>query len=458
MHSATQPVSSYARHHGRRFVAELCDFLRFPSVSATPRSPAIRECASWLARHARSIGLEEAGTIRTPGAPVVFGRWRRAGPARPTVLIYGHYDVQPADPVAAWSSPPFDPVLRGENLYARGASDDKGQLFTHLKACESWLKATGRLPVNVTCLFEGQEETGSAHFREVLEQHRPGVAADVAVISDTQMLGPGRPALTCSLRGVLSLEIAVKGPERDLHSGSYGGAVHNPIQALSEILSGLHDGRGRVAIPQFYDRVRGRSEMECRGNASPTSESFLRRVGVPAHWGELGFTLRERTTIRPALTINGIRGGYQGPGGKGIIPSSAAAKLSFRLVPDQDPLEIDRLFRRHIATIAPPSVRVSVRTLAQSRPVITPARHPFLHAAARAYRRAFGVDPVLQRSGGTIPVVNDFREVLGIPTVLMGFALPDDGAHGPNEKLHLPTFFSAIETSIHFLEAMGETR
>jgi acetylornithine deacetylase/succinyl-diaminopimelate desuccinylase-like protein len=453
----TAPVVSYARTHSPRFVTELREFLRFPSVSSTPRSGAIRQCASWLAAHGRRIGLERVGTIATPGAPVVHGCWRHAG-AKPTVLVYGHYDVQPPEPLHSWVSPPFAPAVRGQNLYARGASDDKGQLFTHLKACESWLQTTGSLPVNVKCLFEGEEEIGSTHFRAVLERYRSELAANVAVISDTQILGPRQPALTCSLRGMLSLELEVTGPDRDLHSGSYGGAVHNPIQALSEILCQLHDSQNRVKVPHFYDAVRDSSLLTCRGSARPTREGFLRRAGVSKGWGESEFTLHERTTIRPALTINGIRGGYQGLGGKGIIPSSASAKLSFRLVPDQDPVEIDHWFRRHIASIAPTTVRVSVRTLAMSRPVITPGRHPFLRSAARAYRRAFGVEPVLQRSGGTIPVVNAFREVLGIPSVLMGFALPDDGAHGPNEKLHLPTFFRGIETSIHFLQAMEGSR
>jgi acetylornithine deacetylase/succinyl-diaminopimelate desuccinylase-like protein len=455
MHSSlsTAPVVRYARSHRQRFVTELCEFLRLPSVSSTPRSAAIRRCASWLAVHGRRIGLERVGIIPTPGAPLVHGCWRHAA-AKPTVLVYGHYDVQPPEPLDAWVSPPFAPAVRRQNLYARGASDDKGQLFTHLKACESWLRTTGRLPVNVKCLFEGEEEVGSTHFRSVLERYRSELGADVAVISDTQMLGPSQPALTCSLRGMLSLELEVTGPDRDLHSGSYGGAIHNPIQALNEILCQLHDSDGRVKIPHFYNSVRDSSLLTCRSGASPTRESFLRRAGVLKGWGESDFTLHERTTIRPALTINGIRGGYQGPGGKGIIPSSASTKLSFRLVPDQDPAEIEYWFRKHIAGIAPPTVRVRMRTLAMSRPVVTPERHPFLRAAARAYRRAFGVEPVLQRSGGTIPVVNAFREVLGIPSVLMGFALPDDDAHGPNEKLHLPTFFRGIETSIHFLQAM----
>jgi acetylornithine deacetylase/succinyl-diaminopimelate desuccinylase-like protein len=454
MHTFAQPARSYAQSHHRRFVAELCDFLRFPSVSAVPKSPSIRDCGSWLAQHARNIGFEDAGIIPTPGAPVVSAGWRHARTVKPTVLIYGHYDVQPPDPLDAWRSPPFEPAIRGDNLYARGASDDKGQLFTHLKACESWFRSTGTLPVNVKCVFEGEEEVGSTHFRQVLERNRRELAADVAVISDTQIAGALSPALTCSLRGTLSLELRVEGPRRDLHSGSFGGAVLNPIQALSDILSGLHDGAGRVNIPGFYDAVIPPADLGCAGGTASAAD-FLKRAGVRCGWGEPGFTLEERATARPALTVNGIRGGYQGPGGKGIIPSSARAKLSFRLVPDQDPAEIDHRFREHVGRIAPRAVRVSVRTLAMSAPVVVSKHSPFLRAAARAYKRGFGAEPVMQRSGGTIPVVNFFREVLGIPTVLMGFALPDDGAHGPNEKIDLPTFFRGIETSIYFLEEMG---
>jgi acetylornithine deacetylase/succinyl-diaminopimelate desuccinylase-like protein len=448
------PALAYARAHRRRFVTEL---LRFPSVSTEPRSHAMRRCSSWLAAHLGRVGLEGASLLATPGAPLVHACWRHA-PRSPTILIYGHYDVQPPEPLDAWSSPPFEPTIRGENLYARGSSDDKGQLFTHIKACESWLRAAATLPVNVKYLLEGEEEAGSTHFRAALKRHREKLVADAAVISDTQILGPHQPALTCSLRGMLSLEMEVTGPRHDLHSGSYGGAVHNPIQALSELLCQLHDHRGRVAIPHFYDAVRESASVGCRATAQPSGDDLLRRAGAPVGWGESGYTLHERTTVRPALTINGIRGGHQGSGGKGIIPQSASAKLSFRIVPDQDPTELARLFLRYIADIAPPTVRVKIRALAMTRPVVTPDRHPFLRAAARAYRHAFGADPALLRSGGTIPVVNALREVLGIPAVLMGFALPDDRAHGPNEKLHLPTFFRGVDTSIHFLGEIGRER
>jgi acetylornithine deacetylase/succinyl-diaminopimelate desuccinylase-like protein len=439
------------------FVTELSDFVRFPSVSAEPRhANDLKHCAAWLAAHLRQIGLEHVSIVPTPRHPIVYADWRRR-PERPTVLIYGHYDVQPPDPLSEWQSPPFEPVVRGNDLYGRGASDDKGQMFVHLKALESYLRTAGELPVNVKCLFEGEEEIGSPHLLPFLARQWDTLVADVAVISDTRMLAPDRPALTYALRGALSLELEVRGPEQDLHSGNFGGAVHNPPQALCEILAGLHDAYGRVAIPGFYKRVR-RVSAEERAEMShvgPTDERMLGDARAPQGWGERGYTLYERTTIRPALTINGIIGGYQGPGAKAVIPASAVAKLNFRLVPDQDPREIEQLFRQHIAKLTPATVRTIVRTQIAARPVLVNRRHPAVRARAVAYQKGFGTAPVFLRSGGTIPVASILQEVLGIPTVLMGFALPDDRMHAPNEKFHLPNFFRGIATSIHFLAEVG---
>jgi acetylornithine deacetylase/succinyl-diaminopimelate desuccinylase-like protein len=378
-------------------------------------------------------------------------------PGRPTVLIYGHYDVQPADPLSEWRSPPFEPVTRGDNLYGRGASDDKGQLFAHVKALEAYLRTMGHLPVNVKCLFEGEEEIGSPSMAAFLRRHRDRLAADVAVLSDTRMLGPDRPAITYLLRGMLSLELEVYGPEQDLHSGTFGGAIHNPLQALCEILAGLHDIDGRVAIAGFYDRVQlwSRQERAAMARVGPTDAAILRDARTRVAWGERGYMLYERTTIRPALTINGISGGYQGDGPKSVIPARATAKLSFRLVPDQDPHEIDRLLRRHIALHTPPTVRCVVRTQAMAQPAQVDRRHPAMRAASRAYQRGFGAAPAWIGSGGTIPVASMFQQSLGIPTVLMGFALPDDNMHAPNEKMHLPTFHGGVRTSIWFLAEVG---
>jgi len=455
----------YARSHRSRFLADLMEFVRFPSVSAQPkRAGDVRRCSAWLENHLKKVGLEKVKVVPTQRHPVVYAEWLHAR-GLPTVLIYGHYDVQPPDPLSEWASPPFEPTVRGNNLYGRGACDDKGQLFTHVKAIESFLHVTGRLPVNVKCLFEGEEEIGSPHLTDFIEQNRRALRANFAVMSDTRMLGPNRPSLTYSVRGQLGLEIEVRGPHHDLHSGNFGGAVHDPLQALCEMISQLHDRNGRVAIPGFYDRVRrwSKTERDYMQRTGPPDRQILRDAETEAGWGERGYSLYERVTVRPSLTINGISGGYEGVGGKAIIPSHALAKLSFRLVPDQDPREIEILFHRHIARITPPTVKSIVRTNQLAKPAVIGRRHPALFAAAAAYRKAFGTNPVFLRSGGSIPVVSTFQRVLAIPTVLMGFALPDDRIHAPNEKFHLPNFYKGIETSIWFLweisrKAKGRSR
>jgi acetylornithine deacetylase/succinyl-diaminopimelate desuccinylase-like protein len=448
---------TYAHSNRLRFLAELCDFLRFPSISAQPRHAGdVRRCAEWLATHLRGVGLEHVQVIETPRHPLVCAEWRRA-PRRPTLLIYGHYDVQPVDPLGEWRTPPFAPSVRGDYLYGRGASDDKGQLFCHLKAIEAYLRTSGRLPVNVVCLFEGEEEIGSPNLAPFVRRNRRALAAAAAVISDTSIPAPDRPAITYGLRGSLGLELELRGPRQDLHSGHFGGAIHNPAQALCEVLAALHDASGRVAIPGFYDRVRPVSlaERAALARAAPSDGQILRNAGVERGWGERAYTLYERATIRPALTINGITAGYQGPGGKGIIPARAAAKISFRLVPDQDPSEIEQLFRAHIARVTPPTVRAAVRVYSAARPALVSRRHPAVRAAAVAYRRGFDAAPAFLRSGGTIPVVNTFQEILGIPTALMGFGLPGDRIHAPNEKLYLPNFDNGIATAIWFLHELG---
>jgi len=451
---------TYAQARRPRFLTELKDFVRFPTVSAQPQHAAdMQRCAAWLGNHLQRIGLGQVKIIATERHPLVYASWRGAL-GRPTVLIYGHYDVQPPDPLREWRSPPFEPAVREQDLYGRGACDDKGQMFTHVKALESYLRATGKLPVNIKCLFEGEEEIGSSSLIRFLERNKHALLADVAVMSDMPMLAANRPALTYAMRGGLSLELEVRGPQRDLHSGIYGGAIHNPLQALCEIIAQLHDAEGRVTIPGFYTRVRRWREQERDDMArvGPRDGQILQDAGAAKAWGECGFTLYERTTTRPALTVNGIAGGYQGPGGKGVIPARALAKLSFRLVPDQDPREVDRLFRRHIARLTPPTIRAHVRTLSRAQPALVSREHPAMRAAATAYRKGFGATPAFLRSGGTIPVVNMFQSALRIPTVLMGFALPDDRMHAPNEKFHLPNFYNGIATSLWFLAAIGATK
>ncbi|GIK43717.1 MAG: hypothetical protein BroJett011_75500 [Chloroflexota bacterium] len=465
-YSKETPLSTlldYTRICQLRFIRELKDFVRFPSVSAQPQQAGeVRRCADWLAGRLRRIGLDQVQVIPTARHPLVTAEWRHA-PGRPTVLIYGHYDVQPADPLTEWRIPPFEPVVRDNKLYGRGASDDKGQLFCHVKALEAYLRTTGRLPVNLICLFEGEEEIGSSNLAPFIAHHRAALAADVAVISDTSIPAPNRPALTYGLRGALALELEVRGPRHDLHSGTFGGAIHNPIQVLCEIIAGLHDAHGRVAIPGFYDQVRRvePAERERLARAGPADAHILRESGAAAGWGERAdragqpYSLYERITIRPALTINGINGGYQGPGGKGIIPARATAKISFRLVPDQNPVDIEKLFRDHIARVTPPSVQTEVRSASAARPALLNRTHPAVHAAVAAYRHGFGAAPVFLRSGGTIPVVMLLQEALNIPVVLMGFGLPDDCIHAPNEKFSLGQFYRGIATCIHFLAEVG---
>lgn len=444
---------NYARLHRSRFVSELKEFLRIPSVSSqSERGDDIRRCAQWLARHLQSVGIERVRLVPTRGNPLVFASWHEAQ-HRPTILIYGHYDVLPGEPVSKWTTPPFTPTVQGSNLYARGAADDKGQLFCHVKALESYLRTCRSLPLNVKCLFEGEEEVGSTHLLPFIAEHKQALGADVAVISDTKMLGPEQPAISYAQRGGLRAEVEVRGPEQELHSGSFGGAVLNPIQALCEIVSKLHDERGRVAIPGFYDDVREWSDAERQymARVGPADDKILKEAHVVQGWGERGYTSYERTTIRPALTLNGISGGHAGKGVKGVVPAKAIAKLSFRLVPDQDAVKIARLFREHLARICPAAVGCSVRLEAPTTPVVIDREHPAVRTAAVAYKKAFGSAPVFLRSGGSIPVASTFQEVLGVPVVLMGFGLPDDRIHGPNEKFHLPNFYRGIETSIWFM-------
>lgn len=446
----------YAYANRSHFVRELIEFIRFPTISTQPQhSNAMKRCASWLANHLQQIGLKHIKIIPTNGHPIVYGDWCHL-PGYPTVLIYGHYDVLPPDPIEEWHSPPFTPAIQGNNLYGRGASDDKGQMFAHIKALESYLRMSGKLPVNVKCIFEGEEEIGSPSLLPFVKRYRNVLASDVAVLSDMPIPGPEHPAITYAMRGALSLELEVVGPKRDLHSGNFGGTVHNPLQALCEIIANLHDSKGQVKIPGFYDRVqqitaKERTYMACVG---PTDRQILLDAQAEKGWGERGYTLYERSTIRPALAINGITGGYHGAGGKAVIPARAIAILSFRLVPDQEPYEINKLFCQYITQITPPAVKSTVRTSFGAKPIIANRRHPAILAAAKAYYKGFEALPVYLRCGGTIPVINIFQEILNIPTVMMGFGLPDDMIHAPNEKFYLPNFYNGIKTGIWFLAEM----
>jgi acetylornithine deacetylase/succinyl-diaminopimelate desuccinylase-like protein len=362
--------------------------------------------------------------------------------------------------VREWRSPPFEPRIDAGYLFGRGSSDDKGQLFTHVKAIESYLRSSGELPVNIRCVFEGEEEIGSPHLLAFIERHRDELTADVAVVSDMRMLGPDRPAITYSLRGALSLELELRGPAQDLHSGNFGGAIHNPLQALCDMVNTLHDRDGRVAIRGFYDRVRVPSAAERADMArtGPSDAQLLRDAGATVGWGEPGFTLYERITIRPCLTVNGIVGGYQGAGEKAVIPARATVKLNLRLVCDQSPDDVERLVREHVARHTPAAIETRVRTSIKARPALVPRDHAMMRVVAMAYRSGFGATPVFLRSGGTVPVVSTFQEALGIPTALMGFALPTDGMHAPNERFFLKNFARGTATSICALAGFGDMR
>jgi len=453
---SVQSVLAYADDHQPQFLDELKTFLGIPSISTLPdRAGDVQRTAEWLADHMRSIGLEHVQVVPTAGHPVVLADWLHA-PGRPTVLVYGHYDVQPVDPLELWESDPFRPEVRDENLYARGASDDKGPFFAHLKAVEAYLRTEGALPVNLKIICEGEEEIGSPNLDPLIYARAAELAADLALISDTTILGPDQPSIVYGLRGLCYMEVEVTGPDHDLHSGQYGGAVHNPLQVLCEMIASLHDAQGRVTIPGFYDKVRPLSSEERAELARvPYEEDHLRQeTGVPKSWGEAGYTIAERIGARPTLEVNGMIGGWTGPGSKTVLPARALAKISMRLVADQDPDEIDRLFTEHIRRIAPDTVRVEIRGLAHGAPALVERDVPAMAAAARAYEAGFGVRPVFAREGGSIPVVATFQKALGIPTILLGLGLPDDRFHAPNEKFSLANFYRGIATIIHFHSAL----
>lgn len=456
MSLAAQPLA-YAHNNGARFVKELKQLIRFRSVSARPEYAGdLRQCAAWLANHLAHIGMERATVITTRRHPLVYAEWIHARDA-PTVLIYGHYDVQPVEPLDQWRSPPFEPLELGDDLHGRGASDDKGQMFAHIKAIESCLRTSGRLPVNVKCLFEGEEEIGSPNFAPFLAENKIAMAADVVVVSDTATRKKDRPAITYAMRGALNVELEIRGAKADLHDGLFGGSVHNPLKCLCDIISGLQTRDGVITVPGFYDRVRqiNASERAYMASHGPSDEEIMTNAGINRSWGEPGYTLYERTTIRPALNISGISGGYQGVGPKSIIPPLALAKLNFRLVAEQQPLEIFQLVREHIERLTPATLQSRTTLQLAADPVFVSRRDPVISAAAVACRKAFGAPPVFVRSGGTNPAVAAFQRILGLPTVLVGFGLSDDRIHAPNEKFHLPNFHKGIATGIQFLHEIA---
>ena len=428
-------LDAYLDEHKSRIQDELFDFLRIPSVSARSehRNDMLR-AADWLADTMSRIGIDT--TIHeTPGHPIVLGEWRKAVPGRPTVLVYGHYDVQPAEPLDLWHSPPFEPTIRDGRIYARGSVDDKGQLFLHVKALEAHLATRGTLPVNIIVLAEGEEEVGSEHLERFIEQHKDQLRCDAVVISDSAMFAPGIPSILSSLRGMAYFQIDVQGPSGDLHSGSYGGAVMNPATALARIIATFHDADGRVAIPGFYDSVREWPAKVIEGMRGLPfdEETFRGETGVTALFGEKGYTTLERIWTRPTCELNGLLSGYTGEGAKTVLPAKAMAKVSCRLVPDQTPEEIQRLMQAHVKQVTPPGVTVTVQHLHGGRPWRADLAGPLYDAATRALESAFGRAPVITGEGGSIPVVGDFERILGAPVLLVGFGLPGENAHAPNE-------------------------
>jgi acetylornithine deacetylase/succinyl-diaminopimelate desuccinylase-like protein len=447
----------FCRDARQRQLGWLIDYVRIPSISSSPEhAPEVRCCGEWTVREMERIGLRNGQLLETGGHPVAYAEWLEA-PGAPTVLVYGHYDVQPVDPIELWESPPFEPAVRDGELYARGSVDDKGQVLMHWAAIEALFHTAGKLPVNLKFLVEGEEEVGSPNLDAFIENHRALLACDVAVISDTAMYGHGMPSLCYGLRGLAYLQIDVQGPNSDLHSGSFGGAVANPCNALAGILARLKAEDGRILVPGFYDDVQPLSEQERTELARlPFDDTAYRAaIDVDALTGEPGFSPLERLWARPTLDVNGLWGGFQGPGAKTIIPAEAHAKVSCRLVPNQEPARISQLVEDYVRQLAPKGVRVDVQQLHGGRPSITPIDHPATLAAKRALERSFKTDVVFMREGGSIPVVATFDALLHVPTVLLGVGLPDEHAHAPNERLNLDNFYQGILAAAYLWQELA---
>ncbi|MDX2063162.1 MAG: dipeptidase [Bacteroidia bacterium] len=448
MHAA---LLNYITAHRQRFLDELFDWLRIPSVSAQPQHrPDMDRAAQWLADRLSELGPTTVELLPTPGLPIVYAEFR-VGPDAPTVLIYGHYDVQPAEPFELWESPPFEPrlgLLGGEEkIFARGACDDKGQVYMHVKATEALLR-NGGLPCNLKFFIEGEEEVGSEHLAQAILDHKDRLACDVVLISDTAMIANDHPSITVGLRGIAYMEVSVYGPNRDLHSGVYGGAVANPINVLCELIAQLKDEQGRITIPGFYDAV---EELSAEERAEMARihfdlEAYKAALNLPAVSGEAGYTTLERGSIRPTLDVNGIWGGYQGQGSKTVLPAEAHAKISMRLVPNQDPATVAQQFADYLRQLAPPTVRIEVRELHGGQPFVMPTGAPAYKAAEAALTQTYGTKPIPAREGGSIPIVATFARELGVDVVLLGFGLNSDALHSPNENFGTFNYFKGIES------------
>jgi acetylornithine deacetylase/succinyl-diaminopimelate desuccinylase-like protein len=457
MTDARDIALTYAHQNSDRFLADLKDFLSIPSIStADEHKPEVLRAALWVADYLRRLGIENVEVMPTGGHPVVYGEWLKR-PGAPTVLVYGHYDVQPPDPLELWETPPFEATVRGDLLFARGASDMKGQMMAVFHALESALK-TGQMPVNVKFLIEGEEEIGSENLGEFIKKHASKLKADVSINPDAGMISADEPAITYGLRGLAYMELRVYGPSKDLHSGLFGGTVHNPAQALTELVAGMHDKNGRVTLPGFYKKVRRLSKREHEDfKRLPTNKKFyIEQTGVSALWGEPDFTPNERIGARPTLEVNGLLSGWIAPGSKTVLPAYAMAKLSCRLVPDQTPEETVKQMRAYLKAKAPKTIRWELLELHHAGTAITDLNSAGVKAMADGMQKAWGKYPLFVREGGSIGAVVQLQEYAGIESVLTGFGLPEDNVHSPNERLHLPTWYKGIDAMVHFLFNMGK--
>lgn len=454
-----EKILSYISENKDNFVEQLKGFLKIPSISTNPENiKDMRDCAEYVQNEMKTVGLENVKIIDTPGHPVVYGDWLHAGEDKPTILIYGHYDVQPVDPVELWTDPPFSANIREGKIYARGAVDDKGQVFIHFKSIESHMKNSGSLPVNVKMLIEGEEEIGSVNLDDFISNNKDLLKCDYVVISDTGMIDNETPSICYGLRGLAYMQLEVTGPNRDLHSGEFGGAVDNPINALAHIICKLKDDKGKILIDGFYDDVLALSDNEREEYKKiPFNENkYKNDLGIDEIFGEEGYSTLERDSARPTLDCNGIWGGFQGKGAKTVLPSKAFAKISMRLVPDQEPAKIEKLFTDYVNKITPNSVKVNILSLHGGKGAITPIDSPGMKAAVIAMEKGFGKKPLFTRGGGSIPVVSSFQSLLNAPTILLGFGLPDENIHSPDEHFNLINFHRGILSISHFYNEIAK--
>jgi acetylornithine deacetylase/succinyl-diaminopimelate desuccinylase-like protein len=458
MSSTQNGVGKYIEDHKDAHLKELCELLRIPSVSTkTERKPDIERAANWVAEKLRKVGMSKAEVIPTKGHPLVYAESLGA-PGKPTVLFYGHYDVQPAEPLELWTTPAFEPTVRGGNLFGRGTADDKGQVHIHLAALESMFAVEGKLPINIKVLIEGEEEVGSANLWDFVQANKAKLKADGLIVSDTSMLAPGVPSVTYGLRGLVYYEIEITGAAQDLHSGVFGGAAPNPLTILAELFAKMHDKNFRVTVPGFYDDVAKLSAAERKSLAKLPfkPKEFLKTVGSPGLAGEKGFSVAEQVWCRPTLELNGIWGGYMGEGSKTVIPSKAHAKFSCRLVPNQNPDKITKQVEKYIRKLLPKTVTCKFTVHSTGKPWVAPFTHPFFEVAHKALEKGFGKRAVFIREGGSIPFVTQMHDTFKVPCVLIGFGLPDENAHAPDEHLSLENYFGGIRAMAHFYQGLSE--